>query len=528
MAPAVQQLPVRGLTSTTACRVLSVIMAAILACSIAATAAQAGLFSKLMREAAESGGSLGGKVARGLDAPDGPKALIGKLPKSQDSHVLAAEATPEGDWRFVNRAGETFTAANPKEMTRAFSVLLGRAANGAQKKVAVYLTADTVFKRRNLLADLPHGLELHLVLDGKSLPLRFRGSSKEGTLFTKVRPHVDVELPSREFTEEAIWQLGRRLRRADIRLLSLQAGGPRKLSRVAMIDPATKKPKLDKIDAFALTNAMEALRGQSALVVGRIEGKFLYFKPAGASERSLLLADLYKAAADNDVNLIVLKSASPRQPGGRNWLFQKVSVDGLDDALQRSTVADFLDALGAEQGGLTVTIAQEGNGRALLRVRPGGSGTDSGTGSILDTMSDLATSLIGNVGLVGIEASLRSEDRQRELNMRLIPYIPSIYQFAYLGSVLVGLMGWPAASAWWRRVWPPEAREEYAGRFGYWLARLVRLLAFLFVFLPIVAIPAFIASTVMQIWGWASLFVKVVAYPFRWLLSRGRNRGASA
>lgn len=496
----------------------------------ASSTAHAGLFSKLIREGAEGGAKLGGKAARrGLDAPDGPKAHIKKLPKSQDDRVLAAAATPEGHWRFVNRAGETFTAANTQEIARAFSILLGRTAGKAEGKVSLYLTAETVFQERRFIADLPAGLDLHMVMDAKSFPLRFRGPIKDGRLFTKVRPHVDVELSSQKFAEEAFWQLGRHLRRANIRLLSLQAGGPRKLSRVAMIDPATKKPKIDKIDAFALTKSMDALRGQTALVVGRIEGKFLHFKPASGSERSLLLDDLYKAAADNDVNLIVLRSATPRQPGGRNWLFQKISVSGLDDALQRSTVADFLDALGAEQGGLTVAIEAEGASRALLRVRPGGSGLDGGTGSgIVDAMSDIATSLIGNVAMIGIEASLRSKDRQTELDMRFIPRIPSILQFAYLGSIVIGLMGWHAASSWWRRLWPPEARGDYAGRLGYWAARVARGLAFLFIFLPIVAIPAFIVSTLMQAWGWLTLFVKVVTYPFRWLWSRRRDQGASA
>ena len=492
--------------------------------------AHAGLFSKLIREGAEGGAKLGGKTARrGLDAPDGPKAHIKKLPKSQGDRVLAAAATPEGHWRFVNRAGEAFTAANTQEIARAFSILLGRSADAGQGKVALYLTKETVFEQRRFIADLPAGLDLHVVMDAKSFPLRFRGPVKDGKLFTKVRPHVDVELSSQKFADEALWQLGRQLRRADIRLLSLQAGGPRKLSRVAMIDPATKKPKIDQIDAFALAKSMDALRGQTALVVGHIEGKFLHFKPTGKSERSLLLDDLYKAAADNDVNLIVLRSATPRQPGGRNWLFQKISVAGLDDALQRSTVADFLDALGAEQSGLTVAIESAGANRALFRVHPGGSDPDGGTGSaIVDAMSDIATSLIGNVAMVGMEASLRSKERQTELDLRFIPHIPSILQFAYLGSIVVGLMGWHAASSWWRRIWPPEARTEYSGRLGYWAARVARVLAFLFVYLPIVAIPAFIVSTLMQVWGWLTLFAKIVTYPFRWLWSRRRDQGASA
>ncbi|HMS77966.1 MAG TPA: MFS transporter, partial [Burkholderiaceae bacterium] len=47
------------------------------------------------------------------------------------------------------------------------------------------------------------------------------------------------------------------------------------------------------------------------------------------------------------VALVLLQSDKALQPGGRNWLWQTQEVKGLDDALNRSTLADFLDALGA-------------------------------------------------------------------------------------------------------------------------------------------------------------------------------------
>jgi hypothetical protein len=60
----------------------------------------------------------------------------------------------------------------------------------------------------------------------------------------------------------------------------------------------------------------------------------------------------------------------------------------------------------------------------------------------------------------------------------------------YLVLFVVGLFGLPISRAWWRRLWPPEAAFDYAGRTGYWAARTVRGAAFLLLFLPLTALVA--------------------------------------
>jgi hypothetical protein len=112
----------------------------------------------------------------------------------------------------------------------------------------------------------------------------------------------------------------------------------------------------------------------------------------------------------------------------------------------------------------------------------------------------------------------RDDQRQKELDRRLIPFIPSGYQFAYLMGLVAGVLGWPVASQWYARVWPPEQRAEYRGAVGYRAAQGARLLAYLLLFLPIVGIPALIVSFMQQLWGLAMLPVRAV----RWLSGRAR------
>ena len=91
-----------------------------------------------------------------------------------------------------------------------------------------------------------------------------------------------------------------------------------------------------------------------------------------------------------------------------------------------------------------------------------------------DLFSGIVSDITGRVVTAGLQANLRSAERQQELDQRLIPGIPSDFQVGYLVLVVLGLFGVPVSRAWWRRIWPPEAATEYAGRAGYLAARTVR------------------------------------------------------
>ena len=80
---------------------------------LAPAAAHANWLSKVMG-AAEQAGARTGRL--GLGALDNAAAHVKGLPAMADRSALAAQATQEGHWRFVNRAGETLTAGTPEEM----------------------------------------------------------------------------------------------------------------------------------------------------------------------------------------------------------------------------------------------------------------------------------------------------------------------------------------------------------------------------------------------------------------------------
>jgi len=484
---------------------------------LAATApvAQANWLTKFAREAGEAGS----KAARyGVGGLDRAAAHIKALPAAAKGATLAAHATPEGHWKFVNRQGDVFTAGTPDELQRAVPTLLPGA--GADAKLTIYLTEDTVFGERALLKDLPESAALRVVVGKDSYALVSGPGRKPETLFAAVRPNLKLELGSRSLFEEAIAQLERPLIRSRIRTLALEPGGPTTLSSGPRLDPATKTALVDAIDPGALAGALRSVRGQTVLVTGRMEDNLLLFHPENGPEQGLKIRDVIGAAADADVNLVILHAPAPRQPGGRNWLWQRIAVDGLDDALKRATLADFLDALGSSRGALRVSIAREGAGRVLIRAVPEGSGAEPITGIVADWLSTAAASITGNVVTNAVELHARDEARQRELDQRFIPFIPSDYQIGYLVGLVAGLMGWPLARAWWERLWPAERRAEYRGIAGYRAANAARLLAFLVVFLPIAGLPALFASLILQLFGIAMLPFRFL----RWLAARAQAK----
>lgn len=456
---------------------------------------EAGWLSKIIGAADHAGGRA---VRHGVGSLDNVAAHIKALPHKPDSHALAVGATPEGHWRFTNRAGETITAASPEELRRALAIVAPEAA-GAEGKLALYLAEDTVFRHRALLKDLPKDATLHVLADRRAYRLVRQGAGSSERLFAEVRPNVLADLTEPKAFAETMFQLTRPLDRSRMRAIALDPGNPAGIARYPSIDAATGRAALDVVDPANLVRSMPALRGQTAVVTGRLDGDLLHFKPASGTERSLVVRDLMAAAEAADVNLVILRSQSARQPVGRNWLWLRHEVRGLDSALGRTDVSDFLDALGER---IVVSAHPIDASRTrLIATRmsdlPSGPVPTPITDAVVDVVSDLA----GRILTSGVEANVRSQERQRELDDRIVPGIPSQIQFGFLALFVFGLFGLPVARGWWARVWPAEQRSEYGSVLGYWAAKGVRGVVLLLLFAPLVAVASVPIQAVKSAWS---------------------------
>jgi hypothetical protein len=152
----------------------------------------------------------------------------------------------------------------------------------------------------------------------------------------------------------------------------------------------------------------------------------------------------------------------------------------------------------------------------VIRATPEGSAAEPLTGLVGDWLSTATSSITGNVVTSAVEVHARDEARQTELDRRIVPFVPSDVQIAYIVGLVAGLMGWPVARAWWGWLWPAEERAEYRGTAGYRAAQAARFLAFLLIFLPVAGLPALFAALVLQLFGIAMLPFRFL----RWLTTR--------
>jgi hypothetical protein len=178
-------------------------------------------------------------------------------------------------------------------------------------------------------------------------------------------------------------------------------------------------------------------------------------------------------------------------------------VGRLDDALGRDHLADFLNALASPQAKLLVAAEDSGGGRVRLTARPMKDESSPRTG-IGETLSELASNIVGQVVVASVEASLRDRGRQSELDRRIVPGVPSVLQWVYAGLLALGIAGHRVARGWWERIWPPERRESYGNVFGYRAARSVRGLVYGLLFLPLTAfasVPRALLEVLMRTRG---------------------------
>lgn len=431
----------------------------------------------------------------------------------------------EGHWTFSNLAGERFTVGTPGEMQRIARVLVPEA---AQSKLTLLLPEDAAFTNRAHIDLLPKDAELRVLVGKESYPLR-RPTVPGGELQAEIRPNLLLTLGDRKLFNEAVWQLARPLVPPKIRVLALEPSGPKTLSPAIRIDSVSKQVLTDTIDPSAFADAIRSIPGQTVVISGRVEGRTLHFRPADGSAQSLQIDDLIRAAASTDVNVVVLHARSPRQPGARNWLWQRIEIAGLKQALKRPTTADFLNAVADVNAPLTVSATQRAYGRVAISVHPQGIEAASPPGIPTSSppasgggmMARVVTELTGQVATAAMEMDLTSSEREKELEQRIVPGVPSFYQYLYIGFLAIGVLGWAPARLWWALLWPPKGREAYRNAVAFHGLRFARFMIFLLLFLPVVAMPAAVMAIILQVWA-------IVTWPFKAVRGLLRRRAASA
>jgi hypothetical protein len=330
-------------------------------------------------------------------------------------------------------------------------------------------------------------------------------------LTAHLTPNLTMQLLDQSLFEETAFLLGRALNKSNVRTIAFEPGVSTPLSSAPKIDADTKVPLVDQLDPNNLSCGLRPIRGQTALVTGRIDAGKLVVAPSVGGEISLPVDDLVAAARQNDVNFVVLQSDSSRQAGGRNWLWQKIKVGGLGEASEKATFGDFLDALAARRGGFLLNANRDGAERVHIAAVP-----DSSNAGLSGDASNVIEELVGHVtgevitNTVSIDA--RDRDTETERDARLIPWLPASVQYPYLAGLVVGLVSWATVRNWWLRLLQALYIHGAAQK-SRSPARIASELFFVLVFIPIAGFPAFVVQAIHQL-------VQTILAPFRWIRRR--------
>ncbi len=486
--------------------------ASLLALAILSAAPSAGAnwLTRVLKHADDAGVKRTGK---GIAAIEEAGAHLKTLPAARRSRAVAVELTDEGHWRLRNAEGEVFTAATPEELSRGLRVLTPLTEEAA--KQLILLTNNTLFKDRAKLKELPADAEFNALIENRVYGLHRRIVGGVERYSLDVGGGVRVPVRNRTEVHEILWQLARPVDLAALRVLALEPGATGLLKRTRPADAMTAgRVTVETVDPERLPHMLNAVARSTVVISGRMVGQTLHFRPSSGPERTLALDELRHAAAVHDVNLVVIESASARQPGTRNWFWQRVALTRLDGPRTSPALPDLIAQL---TGGVPVEIdavvMQELRTAFQLAGLARGAG-GGWTAPVSETWRDLAPEVTGTIVASGLRLDLTSRVRQRELDARFVPGIPAFVQVIYLLLAVIGLTGLGVAREWWQRLWPVEARTDYPRRAGYWAARGVRGMIFLLLFMPLVAPASASIAFVRGTWRTLVAVGTILAYPF--------------
>jgi len=413
---------------------------------------------------------------------------IGDVSPPSGPFDVAASVTQVGHWRLANRAGEPFTAAGPRELARALATLVPDRSTPTAP-LHILLDAGTLFGHAQSLRELPSDAVLSVLIDDRHFAVARPDAVSERAMVA-IRPGLLVDVAARDTFLEVLRQLERPLARSKVRMIALEPGGATLLMRTPTVDPGARHPRPDIIDPEYLGSALGGLSGQTLLLSGRLEQGNLIYKPGSGPAGEIAMDALKTSVRSSDISLVLLDASSARQPGTRNWLWQRIALSSVEKALGGATLGEFLRALAGEPGTLVVRAVGPSDDRIDLLVEPSVDDPVAPvarlTQVVSGTWSNIVTETAGSVSVRALRASMLTVARQNELDRRIVPGIPYAAQMSYLGLIVVGLLAFPTVAAWWRRVWPRETAADYPGRTGLVLAHAVRGLALVLIFLPLV------------------------------------------
>ena len=417
--------------------------------------------------------------------------------KGDDAVVLQVDQV--GHWTMANLSGELFTAANDAEFKTGLKQLVPKSVDLPTRTASFFLAPTAVFSHPQHVAKLPSRHPRALVSNQRIHPLETLVPELPEQMYVRAAANVYLPLTNRDVFRDLAWQMEQRPgSAARARLLSLNANATMPLPAALAAGDAVRLVS-EQVNPYDFAAALSALRGQTVIVSGKRDGKYLAFNAADHDEQSVLVSDLKRAARTADVNLILVNAQTSSQPGPRTLTFSDSSISGVDVTTARGTFAELISAMaGSASGPMILTAGPASSSHRVLTAQPLTTAQPKSTlTSTWETVRSwwrtTVTSMTGDVDAQGITMVLRQPTYQIEMDRRIVTWLPSWVAFTYLGLAAVGLLLFVSTQRWWRR-FVPAPRPPLGNaplKFAFYrLVLMLERLAFILVGAPLLAVPA--------------------------------------
>ncbi|MCW8890597.1 MAG: hypothetical protein OQL20_08065, partial [Sedimenticola sp.] len=278
-------------------------------------------------------------------------------------------------------------------------------------KVVLTLKAD----------DLPHSLDQFDSLPADR-PIFIRG--KKGYLFELQREpspalvYKNVRLPvaSSDEIHEALWLLQRPSAVKGVRFVQLSERADKVLPEKVY----GSRLAVESVGQSGLLASMRSMKRQTLVLSGRIEEGQLF--GGGKGSGGILLGDLRRSAADNDIKLLILESDHPAA-------VLKKSARSMDHALKNSSalydnIGDLFSRLSDSKNNqpLDLQVSPSGQNQMAIQWQPQKADRriEGGEDGLV-----LFDHLHVHVLLHSVRLYTPDEARGRELDSRIIPGLPT-------------------------------------------------------------------------------------------------------
>ena len=353
-----------------------------------------------------------------------------------------------------------------------------------------------------------------------SLPIYIKG--KKGRVFELKRERgitlkykdLQLQVSSSKQLKDGIWHLQRPALTGGIRFFQLDSN----INKQLLGKVYGSKTAVEKIAVQALLQSMSLLKRQTIVISSSVKDGRLQ----GAG-RNIPIRALQKAAAENDITLVIIESDNPAK-------LLKILVsdantkNGIKDLY--NTTGDFLNKFKDPKNptSLKLSISKTGDIQSLVHLKSGkkrlGYKDSPDINKGLVNMSHIPLHLLSK-GMIMYRPSL---ERSEELSQRIVPWLHSDISFYLIASSILGLTALSTSWMLWNKLWLLPRRKDYYSVLVFSPIWLIHKIFFIMLFIPVFGMLGFIyafASFVVKICMMVvKLLNMIFINPVRWVFAK--------